>query len=879
VGGVAIGIVALTISAAGAPLFLSSAGSASLAKDLANVNRSFAGLSTSLDLTFPTVRLAHLQSVAAGPLIKTRRLLDVQSASMLEYSSRLPDLDRPIQSLVGPAVTVSGASNAVTVDARPVARSRFGSHLTAIDAVDGRGVWLPASAAETLQVEPGDTIELAGERATKTRLKGTYAALTATSPLPAFWAPFRKFIVPPTDEPGPGSELQVLLLGDEPTVGRIAGQMRWRMTASWELPIATRDLTLPEARRSSARILRLADRIPTATFTGENALFGGARFFEVAGDRYIERLRPTSTTALPEITRAASRTVQSITPPVHAVAIIAATVAMLVVAAAGFYCVQKRAVEFRLLVSRGIPTSALGVHAALEALLPAAATCAVALVMARYVLARAGPGPIDSTAFRQAIVNSAALVMLGVIAFSIVVALSAERLLAFGSRKLRWRRAYSDVGLAVGVAASFLVMANRATETAQGGRIDVFLVLLPLAAVGLGAALLARYAMHGLKRARAATETAPFPIYIALRRLAGGSNAAVALIAVSAVAVGLLIYTSMVVASANATTHAKSHVFVGSDVSVYANDPNYVPDLGVPATTVVKVDDMTAGGRQVDVLGIDPETFAAAAYWDDAFSKSSLEDLVTNLRTRPRNGLSVVVAGGSDTIGALTTDEGSVKLRVVGTASVFPGMLQDDPLLVADKQALLRYLDSGSLNPGPYVWAKGRPGEVVATMAREGLAAEYALTARDAGASPTLQSLAWTLSVLRVFGIALGGLAIGVFLLYLSARQRTRVAAYVLMRRMGLSSRAHRVALASEIALTLCGSVAFGIGLGAASAGIVHTAIDLLPQVPPSPLLRFPSADATASLLAAIVVAGAGGLWLQVVSDRANPAEVMRARE
>jgi putative ABC transport system permease protein len=335
----------------------------------------------------------------------------------------------------------------------------------------------------------------------------------------------------------------------------------------------------------------------------------------------------------------------------------------------------------------------------------------------------------------------------------------------------------------------------------------------------------------------------------------------------------------MVVASANATTYAKAHVFAGSDVSVYVNDPNYAPHLGVPATTVVKVDDLTAGDRQVDVLGIDPETFGAAAYWDDAFSNWSLKDLVTNLRTRSRNSLSVVVAGGSDTLGALTTNEGSVKLRVVGTASAFPGMLQDDPLLVADKQALLRHLDGGSLNPGPYVWAKGRPGDVLATMAREGLAAEYALTARDAGASPTLQSMTWTLSVLRVFGIALGGLAIGVFLLYLSARQRTRVAAYVLMRRMGLSSWAHRAALASETAVTLCGSVAFGVGLGAASAGIVYTAIDLLPQVPPAPLLRFPSADATMSLLAAIVTAGAGALWLQVVSDRANPAEVLRARE
>jgi hypothetical protein len=96
VAGVAVGIVVLTIAAAAVPLFLSSVGSASLAKDLADVDPSSAGLSTSLEVTFPQLRLARADSPRAGPKTRTDDLLRLQTERLThELRSRVGIAAKP----------------------------------------------------------------------------------------------------------------------------------------------------------------------------------------------------------------------------------------------------------------------------------------------------------------------------------------------------------------------------------------------------------------------------------------------------------------------------------------------------------------------------------------------------------------------------------------------------------------------------------------------------------------------------------------------------------------------------------------------------------------------------------------------------------------
>ncbi|HZA26277.1 MAG TPA: FtsX-like permease family protein, partial [Actinomycetota bacterium] len=230
---------------------------------------------------------------------------------------------------------------------------------------------------------------------------------------------------------------------------------------------------------------------------------------------------------------------------------------------------------------------------------------------------------------------------------------------------------------------------------------------------------------------------------------------------------------------------------------------------------------------------------------------------------------------------SVTVGEAQIDIDEVGRAEAFPGMLGEDPLVAVDREQLVQSLRASSATSSAqaYVWAKGPTDAVLESMARDGLPVEFAITAQETASSRTLLALGWTLSTMRVLGLALGLLALGGLLLYVAARQRARILSYGLMWRMGLTSRVHRAALAIEIACTLVGAVVVGAGLGAASAALLHEIIDLLPEVPPDPLLRFPVGDASAAVLFALAAA-VGGAWaLQRAAERASVGEVLRAGE
>jgi hypothetical protein len=76
-------------------------------------------------------------------------------------------------------------------------------------------------------------------------------------------------------------------------------------------------------------------------------------------------------------------------------------------------------------------------------------------------------------------------------------------------------------------------------------------------------------------------------------------------------------------------------------------------------------------------------------------------------------------------------------------------------------------------------------------------------------------------------------------------------------------------------------TVAFGMGvlLGGVAVRLVYRRLDLLPGVPPSPLLRLPSTELVVASLLLAVAGVAGAWWVQRIADRANYAEVMRGVE
>src|SRR3954447_26453639 len=119
-------------------------------------------------------------------------------------------------------------------------------------------------------------------------------------------------------------------------------------------------------------------------------------------------------------------------------------------------------------------------------------------------------------------------------------------------------------------------------------------------------------------------------------------------------------------------------------------------------------------------------------------------------------------------------------------------------------------------------------------------------------------------------------IAVGGVLLYLEARSRSRVAGYVLARRLGLTRAAHLRSLLVELGgVAAVGLVLGGLLAAAAGAG-VYRRLDVDPVRPPTPLLDVPGTAIVLTAVAAAAVAALAAGHTQRAADRADPAAVLR---
>jgi putative ABC transport system permease protein len=142
--------------------------------------------------------------------------------------------------------------------------------------------------------------------------------------------------------------------------------------------------------------------------------------------------------------------------------------------------------------------------------------------------------------------------------------------------------------------------------------------------------------------------------------------------------------------------------------------------------------------------------------------------------------------------------------------------------------------------------------------------------------TPAFLAVSWTFSMLQALGVLAGLVALAGLVLYLQARQRGRLVAYALARRMGLSRGAHLRSVALELVAMLLFGFALGTALALATAALVHRRLDPMPEIPPGLRLQLPGAVLGLTLLGVAVAALAGALLVQRGADRAKVAEVMR---
>jgi putative ABC transport system permease protein len=884
----------VSITAASYPLFLSASKSQLLAEQIADplVSNYGAGI---------TYRSTHAAFTARAP--GGGSLIAERAAAFTERTAESPDLEPAQEQILGAPVDVTLPGGRIPpsgpVQGRLFAGTDVLDNVTILAGTDGPGVWLPDLLARGARLRPGDEFELAihGRHETVT-LDGIYRALY-TQPRSGYWRTWADdiyAICPGYDCPLPPQpilvdraqlmDLGTHLGGDEGTLALVA-------PASADPP-----LTLDEARDLAG----FADRFKADMSAKSTDLF---RLFRCCGDVFLHSNCTQFFCPASEVTYASlasdvvgrvDERLISVQGPLLVLLIAGLGISLAIVAAAGVFVLMSRRVEVGVLSVRGWGGSAVGAKAVLEAVLPFFVGGIVGFALASVTIAAVGPpGRIESSARSTAVTAAVIAVAASLLVVGLV---SAAVFLSSHDRRHRVTRVLGFVPWELAVFAAAWVMARRLEgggAIVESGGIErpgsaVFLFPLLLAlAIGILAARVMTVALTlGHRRAKGSPGAGPW--WLASRRLRTSGRLPQLLLIAGSLTLAVFVSSQGMVHSLRTTVDAKATVFVGSDVQVVVNrDMEPAPGFGFPVTPVVRSRDagaFTGSTLRYDLLAIDPDTFGSAAFWNDAFSDDSLADLVSRLPSTGGAALPVIMSNGGDyNPSSIDLSDTAVPIEIVGRATSFPGTSTSDrPLLVVDRDALAEHFTDipDPLNTpmaSAEFWVAGPTDEILASLADIGATPYSVLTADEVEDIPFIDAAIQTFLMLDILGIVAMVLLVVVAMIYLQARQRSRVVATELSGRMGQGDGTMRRSLMLELGAVLVGALVVGAVVGAVATRLVAPNLDPLPTIPPDSLIVLPYIGIAIGLLATVIASVAGALLADRSARRVPLGEVLRVAE
>jgi len=862
----------LGVAAASGSLFLSSAGNEALTREIDRLTPIEAGLTIS----------------GYGP--PNADQYEASNRMLTERIAALKNVEAPLTRVVSDSLRVVSPNVPPNTDLeiRLIHREDAEQNIEVVDEADVEGgVWVPESVARTAGVEAGDDVQFRyGPGQSSQPVAGIYKDLPSV-PLSDYWTPMTYEILslgPNQPQPPP------LVIMSTETLFESAEPMGLPLRYQWDLALSEARMTLAEGQTLLAQEQSLELDVrnvetPIGRAFDDIALsFGGAEFHS----------------SFPEVVRRVEDTVDSITGPVELLSLGGRAVALIVFAAAGIFAVQRRRIEVRLLSSQGVSPLSQGLRGAVEALIPALLGVGLGWMVAVYLVRAIGPtSSLSEGAEGEALATALWSCALAIALYGTVTTMSARREVEVGAARFRGlvaRFPWEPLVLVL-AAASYYEIVTRGepiVSSPDGApKVDMLLLLFPILFIIGMAGVAARGLRRLLPRVRRMGDRSAPSVYLASRRLAGASRIALVLITASSISLGLLVYASILVESNKATAQAKANLSVGSDVSVpvQTSQPNDLLDttFDFPSTFVTRTDDgeIQPGDREFETLGIDPDAFANVAFFDPSFASEGIDELVGRLEPFDGRALTALLVASEEEVpegSVYVTPRYDVPIEIVGTASAWPGLSADQPMLVTRYDALFGVsAASESTVPEQLIsdyelWAQAPAAEVEQALLAEQINFNpvSVLSTAEILASPSFLALTWTFGYLQALGVMAGAIALAGMLLYLQTRQQAREVSYALARRMGLTRSAHRWAVALELGGMLVISLLVGAVLAVASSWLVYARLDPLPTIPPEPLFAVPPLLFVV-LLALISLAALLGAWrVQRKADTAKVSEVLR---
>ncbi len=527
------------------------------------------------------------------------------------------------------------------------------------DPPSGRGeIALPRTIAKELRVEVGDTVTVVGatNRREDLRVTGLFGSPDREDP---FWfGALNPFPGPDSTDPSPA-------LLDRDGFLQLSGRIELTTEFAWDTYLALDGLPFVRTDRVPGQLQAAAGRLRSNPTLADLHLATGL-------DTLMELVRQRIT---------------NLAVPIYLVVFQIGAVALAVLAGVGSLTLTRQSFELAVLRSRGFSRGKLVAAQGVQGVLSAAAAYPLGLLvgMALARLASRSNGPsLPGILFPVRLTGAAAaLGVAGAAAGAVILLLLSlphvtrtileeRRLLSREARPLLARYPVEIFVAPLGIFAFLELRSRGAAPQFQRGSLDPLVLLAPTLLLFAASFLALRLLLFGLRRFdRAIGKARNLPVYLAARRLGRSPGASFAASLLLVLSVGLLVVSASYRSIVIRNHEDGAHQLVGADWSVRVAAPAQplvaLREVPAGATAVIRTEPSFEVGAVPFAptgLAVDPGTYGAGGWWRSDYSTTSLQEILSRLRS-PVPGQ--VLPGGGTLEIRIEAPANAIGLRLAAT--------------------------------------------------------------------------------------------------------------------------------------------------------------------------------------------------------------------